>query len=209
VSRNNDSDTDILGLRTIDKSMSGDWLTDFPGLLEEVHNPMLFPDEQANQPKQMDQFGPLEDSNFAASMFSPWLGSETRSRLDMAVIQSATPMTAYTPALSAGSVSSHGSGINTPLLNRCAALSTRSPKPDEVDEDGENSESSEDIDTANRPTNHTGSRKSSVASHRDKRRKTVTMELRGVEPEQVQKILSCLLSSNPTVDVKIACSSTP
>lgn len=185
--------------------MSGDWSTDFPGLLEEVHNPMFFSDEQASQPKQMDQFRPLENTNFAASTFSPWLGNRTRP--DMAGMQPGTPMKAYTPALSAGSVSSHGSGINTSLLNRCAALSTRSPKTDEVDEDGEDSESDEDIDTANQPTDRTGSRKSSVASHRDKRRKTVTMELRGVEPEQVQKILSCLLSSNPTVDVQISCSS--
>jgi hypothetical protein len=186
--------------------MSGDWSTDFPGLLEVVHNPMLFPNEQVSQPKQMDQFGPLGDTNFATSMFSPWLGN--RTPLDMAAIQSAPPMTAYTPALSAGSVSSHGSGINTPLLNRCAALSTRSPKTDEVEEDDEGSESGEDTDTPNQPTDRTGSRKSSVASHRDKRRKMVTMELRDVKPEQVQKILSCLLSSNPNIDVKISSSRT-
>jgi hypothetical protein len=186
--------------------MSGDWSTDFPGLLEGVHNPMLFLDEQASQPKQMDQFGPLEDTSFAASMFSPCLGNGTW--LDMAAIQSATPMTAQTPALSAGSVSSHGSGLNNHLLNQCAALSTRSPKTDEDDEDDEDSESGEDTDTANQPTDRTESMKSSVASHRDKRRKTVNMELRGMEPEQVQKIMSCLLFSNSTVDVKISCSST-
>jgi hypothetical protein len=196
-----------LGLGTIDNFMSGDWSTDFPGLLEEVHNPMFFPDEQTSQPKQMEQFRPLENTNFAASMFSPWLSNRTRP--GMVGTQFGTPMTAYTPALSAGSVSSHGSGLSTSLLNRCAALSTRSPNADEVDEDGEDSESDEDIDTANEPTARTAGRKSSVASHRDKRRKTVTMELRGVEPEQVQKILSCLLSSNPTVDVNISCSSNP
>lgn len=185
--------------------MSEDWSTDFPGLLEEVHNPIFFPDEQASQRKQVNQFRPLENTNFDASMFSPWLGN--RIRPDMAGTQSGTPMAAYTPALSAGSVSSHGSGVNTSLSNRCAALSTRSPKTDEVDDDGEDSESGEDIDTANQPTARTGSRKLGVASHRDKRRKTVTMELRGVEPEQVQKILSCLLSSNPTVGVNISCSS--
>lgn len=202
MSQNNDSDTDILGLKTVNNFMSGDWSTDFPGLLEGVHNPMLFPDEQASQPKQMDQFGPLEDTNFAASMFSPWLGNGTP--LDMAAIQSSPPMTAYTPALTAGGVSSHGSGINTPLLNRCAALSMRSPKTDEVDEDDEDSESGEDTDTTNQPTDCT---KSNVASHRDKRRKMITMELRDVEPEQVQKVLSCLLSSNPNVNVKISSSS--
>jgi hypothetical protein len=185
--------------------MSGDWLTDFPGLLEDVHNPMLYPDEQASQPKQTDQFEPVEDINFTASMFCPWLGNV--APLDMAAIQSAPPMTTYTP-VSAGSVSSHGSGINTPLLTQCAALSTRSPKNDEVDEGDEDSESSEDTDTANQPTDRTGSRKSSVASHKNKRRKMVTMKLRDVEPEQVQKILSCLLSSNPNVDVKISSSST-
>jgi hypothetical protein len=190
----------------MDDFMSGDWSHDFPGLLEGVHNPMLFPDEQASQPKQMDQFGPLEDTNFAAPIFSPRLSDG--AWLDMPAVRSATPMTSYTPALSAGSVSSTGSRLDAHLLNQRAAFSTRSPKTDEIDEDDEDSESGEDTDTASQPPDRIGSLKSSVAAHRNKRRKTVTMELRGVEPEQVQKILSCLLFSNPTVDVKISCPST-
>jgi len=218
-------DPDIFDWSAMDDITGDDWSTGFLGVLEGDAPSSIFGEEHTILPEQLDDLKNTSQHGFATGMLPTWTSHV--APLNMACTRSALQPLGYPSALCANTVLNQGSKLSSPFLDQYAALdcdesnsvhlrevssSTEQKDPltkdklqtirsNETNDDGHNEDSDSSGSTSGRTQVSTG-------KHRDKnkRRQGVTMELRHLEPDQVNEVLACILASESNVEVKISSS---